>query len=327
MTVPPLRPASASRALVTGALLVLLALLAACGSDPASGPDSSPSGDRSGPETGLDTTTLPTDEPVSVVAVGDVVCDPDYVPADPEVECQDTATADLTSRIDPEVVIGLGDLQYEDGELADFESTWSKGWGRFANILQPVPGNHEYKTTDADGYFEYFDIGDYYVREIGGWRVYLLDANCEEVDCEEEAAWLSKDLADNPTECAAIATHQPRWSSGDHGSQPVVAPLWDAAVEGGVDLALAGHDHSYERFARLDASGAPTEDDNGARQFVIGTGGRSLYELNDPIAGSEAGEDGVFGVLHLTLSPGAYDWEFVGVDDAVLDSGSDTCRG
>ena len=60
---------------------------------------------------------------------------------------------------------------------------------------------------------------------------------------------------------------------------------------------------------------------------MVGTGGRSLYQLKDPITGSEAGEDDSYGVLDLTLSPTGYDWEFVDVDDEVLDSGSDTCSG
>ena len=321
---PPARSLSVVPVLVA----LLVTVLTACGS----GDAGLPADDRSGPDNGVGASPSPTEPDlsamgVSVVAVGDVVCDPDYVPADPEAECQDAATADLTSRLEPEVVIGLGDLQYESGELDDFESTWAKGWGRFDDLLLPVPGNHEYKTEDAAGYREFFDTDSYYVREVGAWRVYLLDANCDVVDCEEEAAWLTDELAANPTACTAIATHQPRWSSGDHGSLPVTAPLWDAAVAGGVDLALAGHDHSYERFARLDASGVPTEDGTGTRQFVIGTGGRSLYQLKDPIAGSEAGEDDSYGVLDLTLSPTGYEWKFVDVDDEVLDSGSDTCSG
>lgn len=316
----------------TGALLLALMLvpaLAGCSGDDAK--DGTVG--VQGPDRATPAQEAPPKGSVRVVAVGDISCDPGFEPGDPSIECQDEATADLTSRRDPDVVIGLGDLQYEAGELEDFESTWTQRWGRFDDILSPVPGNHEYKTEDAAGYRDYFDAQEgadlRYAEDIGAWRVYFLDSDCDVIDCEEQAQWLSDDLAANPTACTAIATHHARWSSGDHGSQVMTNPLWVAASEGGVDLALSGHDHSYERFARLDVDGQPVADDEegGTRQFVVGTGGRSLYELKDPIAGSEAGVDGSFGVLDLTLNPTGYDWEFVDVDDEVRDAGSETCSG
>lgn len=312
----------------TGALLALLTVAALAGCTP---DDAEPSVGVQGPDRAEPTQEAPPEGAVRVVAVGDISCDPGFEPGDPSVECQDEATADLTSRRDPDVVIGLGDLQYEAGELEDFQSTWSERWGRFDDILSPVPGNHEYKTEDAEGYRDYFGAPEeadlHYAEDIGGWRVYFLDSDCDIIDCEAQVEWMQEDMDANPTDCTAIATHHARWSSGDHGPQEMTDPLWVAASENGVDLALAAHDHSYERFARLDVDGQPVADDEegGTRQFVVGTGGRSLYQLKDPIAGSEVGVDGSFGVLELTLTPTGYEWEFVDVDDAVRDSGSDTC--
>lgn len=306
------------KALVISLMTAALMALAACSPAPADDTTSQ------GPRNGLPATALPGAKQVRVVAVGDVACQPSEKTT--PVTCQQQATADLTSRLAPDVVLPLGDLQYENGGLDDFEEAWQASWGQFASILAPVPGNHEYGTEGAAGYFDYFDVGSYYARQMGSWRVYLLDSNCDQVSCSEQADWLADDLQANPTDCTAIAMHHPRWSSGgEHGSQDAVQPLWEVAEEGGVDVSLSAHDHSYERFAPMDAEGQPTEDGQGTRHFVVGTGGRSLYELDDRLSTSQFAENENFGVLDLTLSEDSYSWQFVDVDDEVLDSGSTSC--
>ncbi len=284
-----------------------------------------------GGATGGDAAPADTDSPsspaaVKVVAVGDIACKPGDEPT--PTTCQQQATADLTARLDPDLVLALGDLQYEDGAETEFEGSWAESWGRFDDRLAAVPGNHEYDTPDAGGYRDYLGAPTHDVREIGGWRVYLADSNCEEDACAEETAWLAQDLAAHPTACTAVAMHHPRWSSGAHGPQDFLAPMWDTLVENGVDVVLAGHDHIYERFARLETTGHPTDPEDevpGTRQFVVGTGGKSFYELRDQRTGSESLQNDHFGVLELTLRPDGYDWSFVDVDDEVLDSGSDSC--
>ncbi|CAN5539463.1 hypothetical protein BH11ACT8_BH11ACT8_07600 [soil metagenome] len=309
LRLPPLR-------WIAGCVLLLLAL-GACGSSPSRVPPDQ----RHGP---AGSTASGDDQAVSVVAVGDLVCESDEAPT--ATTCQQQATADLAAGLQPQTVIALGDLQYEAGSRAEFEKAWAPTWGQFDDILAPVPGNHEYGTPAAADYRSYFRTGSYYARDIGGWRVYLLDSNCEEVDCAEESAWLSDQLAQQPTLCTAVAMHHPRVSSGAHGSNDALEPLWAAAVDGGVDLALAGHDHDYERFGHLDDQGEPIDGSGGTRAFVVGTGGKSLYPLRDfRRHGSEFAQDTTFGVLHLTLAPDGYDWQYVAVDGSVLDQGSDSC--
>jgi hypothetical protein len=65
-------------------------------------------------------------------------------------------TARLVLSIDPTAALTLGDNQYPDGELADFMASYDPTWGRFKSITRPVPGNHDYHTQGADGYFDYF---------------------------------------------------------------------------------------------------------------------------------------------------------------------------
>ncbi len=261
--------------------------------------------------------------------MGDIVC-----PSDMEVsagQCQQQATAELAGTLAPDAVIALGDLQYESGALEEFQRSWALSWGRFDDIIFPVPGNHEYRTDGAAGYLHYFDTGPYYVREIGDGRLYLLNSNRDQIDCDQEAAWLTEDLAANPNSCAAIAMHHPRWSSSNHhGSQEQVDALWSAAADAGVDVSLAGHDHDYERFAPIDGAGQTvdqgTAGGSGTTHFVVGTGGRSLYEIGEPRPGSAFATDEAFGVLALTLSSKSFGWRFVNVDGDTLDSGERACN-
>ncbi len=300
-------------------LLALALVVGACGS-PAKVEES----DVRGPEAGLPSTTGAPADTVDIVSVGDIVCSSDLEVTD--TECQQQATADLTRSLAPDAVVALGDLQYTEGQYDEFLKSWAPAWGQFDDIIAPVPGNHEYVTEGAAGYVRYFDTGPYYVREIGAWRFYLLDSNCDQVDCEEQAHWLADDLAANPTTCSAIAMHHPRWSSSSvHGPQSQVDGLWRAAAEGGVDLSLSGHDHTYERFAPIDADGNVTGPESGIAHFVVGTGGRSHYEVGDPQPGSEFAVGDVFGVLDLTLRPDAFEWRFTGVDGTVLDKGGQDC--
>lgn len=312
---------SRSRRAVSGVRATVLALglvaLAACSATPTE------TSVRQGPAEGLPATTAPRAQQVRMIAVGDVACEPGQQAT--ATTCQQQATADLTSRLDPDVVVALGDLQYEAGESDAFQDSWQGSWGQFASILAPVPGNHEYRTPGAAGYRDYFEAGTHYVRRVGGWRLYLMDSNCDQVSCDQEADWLTAELRAHPTDCTAIAMHHPRWSSGKHGPQDAVQPIWEAAAAGGVDVSLAGHDHFYERFAPMDASGQPSADGQGTRQFVVGTGGKSLYEINDRPATSEFAQNQSFGVLEMVLAEDSYRWRFVDVDDEVLDSGSASC--
>jgi hypothetical protein len=102
--------------------------------------------------------------------------------------------------------------------------------------------------------------------------------------------------------------------------------LWQALYELGAEVVLAGHDHNYERFAPQTPDGV-RDDARGIRQFVVGTGGTGFRSVGTPIANSETTNDDTFGVLKLTLSPGAYTWEFVPVaGGSYRDAGAGTCH-
>ena len=260
---------------------------------------------------------------VQVLAVGDIACAPgERVSA---TTCRHRDTARLARKLRPAYVIALGDLQYDDGELAHFRSEYHRTWGALRTITRPVPGNHEYHTRDAAGFYAYF--GDrppaYGTVSVPGWRILLLDSNCTEIDCARQETWLRRELTERPRRCTAIAMHHPRYSSGQHGSDPSMARFWRIAVEHRVDVALAGHDHDYERFDRMDADGHASA--RGILSFVSGTGGRSLYSMGRNAPGSQFFWNRQPGILQLWLSPGEFGWRFVTIDGEVRDSGTRSC--
>jgi hypothetical protein len=99
---------------------------------------------------------------------------------------------------------------------------------------------------------------------------------------------------------------------------------WRLLNQFGVDVVLNGHDHDYERYAPQDADAHPTA--NGISEFVVGTGGYSLYDRVSQQRNSELWENRTWGVIKFTLKGGGYDWEFVPIDgQSFRDVGSASC--
>ena len=262
----------------------------------------------------------------TVVAVGDIACPPG-APVTRRT-CRQAATARAAAALQPTRVLVLGDLQYQTGRYRAFTRSYDKSWGALRSITWPVPGNHEYETTGARGYYRYFAAQQpgapgWYRRELNGWQLFFLNSNCTKVDCVAERAWLAQEMAAHPSTCSLIAFHHPRFSSGEHGSNRNMRHFWQIADAHGADVALSGHDHDYERFVPMDSAGAP--DPNGIQQFVSGGGGRSLYPRQSSAPGSQIFLKR-FGVLELELGAGDYSWKFRTPRLRVRDSGSATCR-
>jgi ABC-type transporter MlaC component len=249
----------------------------------------------------------------------------------------DAATAQLLDAIDG-VVFTLGDHAYEAGTPIEFQACYEPSWGRHLARTRPVPGNHDYLTPDAAGYFAYFGAraGDprrgYYSYRLGSWHIIALNSNCEEVGgCgpgSPQERWLRADLtAAHRSICTLAYWHHPRFSSGPHGGEAAVGAFWQALYEHGAEVVLAGHDHTYERFAPQNANGEPDQA-RGIRQFIVGVGGASLHRFEGPpVANSEVRNDDTFGILKLTLRPTSYEWQFVPVAGATFtDSGGGRCR-
>jgi acid phosphatase type 7 len=288
-------------------------------------------GTRAGPPpptaaTGPTATTV-SGETATLLAAGDIA------------DCSssgDEATAALLDARPEGVVATLGDNAYPRGTATEFADCYGPTWGRHRDRTRPAPGNHDYQTSHGSGYFGYFGAaaGDpgrgYYSYDVGSWHVVVLDSNCGGTSCRKggvQERWLRADMAASGASCTLAYWHHPRFSSGSvHGSDDAVAPLFRALYEAGADVVLAGHEHHYERFAPLDPEGE-VDTARGIRTFVVGTGGRSHYRFGSPITGSEVRNGDTYGVLELTLEPGAYRWQFVPeASKTFTDSGRGSCH-
>ena len=222
------------------------------------------------------------------------------------------ATGALAQALHPNLVTVLGDQQYPSGSLADYRTKYDKTpWGALKPITRPVPGNHEYRTPGAMGYYAYFgNPPPYYAYDAGcGWRAYALNS---EIDIASQAGWLCTDVAAHPTASVLAYWHRPRWSSGTHhGSDPRMQPFW-TCLAGRHGVVLNGHEHQYERFTPVGS----------VREFVVGTGGSATYPFGSPLSGSLVRITRTPGILLLHLVTGGYDWSFRNVHNAVLDSGT-----
>lgn len=245
----------------------------------------------------------------------------------------DSETAALVQGL-PGPVLVLGDSVYDRGTAKEYAECYDPTWGQFKDRTYPVPGNHEYATKDASGYFEYFGnvAGDptkgYYSYEVGDWHVIALNSNCQYVGgCAADSPqgqWLTRDLQQHPSKCTLAYMHHPVFSSAFHGNTQAVQPFWKILTANHVDLVLSGHDHDYERFGKLDSDGQPAS--TGTRLMVVGTGGRSLYGFRSRQPGSEIRNSTAYGVLRLTLRADSYDWNFLSAGPTTFsDQGSSTC--
>ncbi len=261
-----------------------------------------------------------------ILAAGDVAaCDSDG----------DEATAALLDDLDGTILIP-GDIAYPSGRTEDFDDCYHPSWGRHRDRTYPVPGNHEYETNGAGPYFDYFGAvaGDpdegWHSFDLGEWHIIGLNSNCDEIGgCgpgSAQVSWLDADLRASSARCTLAFWHHPRWSSGEeHGTDDLTDTFWRELHDAGVDVALTGHDHQYERFQPLDADG--TAEPDGMVEFVVGTGGRSLYGFDEILPTSAAHDNSSYGLLKLTLRADAYDWEFVPTSDTGFsDSGTADCR-
>ena len=232
-------------------------------------------------------------------------------------------------------VAALGDTAYPTGSTSDFARCYAPAWGSFKARTRPAIGNHEYLSSASAGpYFAYFGRkaaapGGWYSYKLGRWHVVVLNSNCDQIGgCGPGSAqlrWLRTDLARHPARCTLAYWHSPRFSSGPHGSDAAMQPFWAALAKAGADVILSGHDHLYQRFAPLDASGRVNQA-RGMREFVVGTGGGPLYPAVRTIPASRKVVHH-WGVLRLKLTTNRYSWRFLSTPRGrVLDSGSSACH-
>jgi acid phosphatase type 7 len=307
----------ASVAFTLGLALLVIPRLTAINQRPSVSPSAGPS--RSvAPATPSPSAASSGPSSVTLLAAGDVAsCD----------ASADEAVATAAGRLSGTIAL-LGDNAYPDGSADDYAHCFDPAWGSLRDRIRPVPGNHDYQTKGASGYFGYFGSAagvqgqGWYSYDLGAWHLIALNSECDAIGgCGAGSAqltWLKADLAAYQAACTLAYWHHPRFSSGMHGDDPMTDSLWAALAAAGSEIVLSGHDHDYERLAPVD----------GIREFVVGTGGRSLYEWpGSPGPHTEVRANDTYGLLELELDASTYTWRFVpAAGGAFSDAGSGTCH-
>jgi hypothetical protein len=274
-----------------------------------------------------------TDGVAVLVGAGDIAaCD----------RTQDDATADLLdaeiAAAPDAVVFTLGDNAFESGSEAEFTDCYDPTWGRHKARTRPTPGNREYTTVGAPGYFGYFGeiltpFGDaardpargYYSYDVGAWHVVVLNDNVSMSAGSAQIAWLKTDLAASTKACTIAYWHEPLfWSSGSSGTRK---PAWDALYAAGAEIVMNSDRRNYERFAPQTPDGV-ADPEYGVRAFIVGTGGAATNTPFGPsAANSEVRIRNTPGVLRLSLGKGTYAWQFVPIAGKTeTDEGTGTCH-
>lgn len=266
-----------------------------------------------------------------VWAIGDL-CDDD-----PQARCEEVGNL-ISADPEADAVLALGDLQYEAGRLSAFNSYYDPKMGAGKGLKSktfPVPGNHEYLTSGAAGYFDYWatQAGDrdkgYYATTLGGWRLIATNTSCSRVGgCSPTSAqgqFLTSQLQRPEETCEIVFGHHPAVTDGLTGEHSGAKAMFANTYKNYGDLFLSAHIRSYERFAQLTPNRTVSLS-RGVRQLVVGTGGRELNPFKDVPQRSQYRQNTSTGAVRLVLTATGYTAEFRTTDGTTLDTASGTCH-
>ena len=228
------------------------------------------------------------------------------------------------------------DFVLNAGDMADNGDNFSQwGWalnenlGFFANTSTfNTAGNHEDGGGKLDDFYNYgamapeqdSDSGLYYSFDYATAHVIVLNTNDADATNGLSTAqfeWLKADLeANKDAKWIFVLMHKSLYSGGSHSFDGDVeamrAQLVPVFYEYGVDLVLAGHDHTYTVTECLDGNGDPvsrasydngiiTMDANGSgvMYVTLGTIGTKFYDYvsNSEIEGKFNAESSVLWTL------------------------------
>lgn len=235
--------------------------------------------------------------------------------------------AALVNSWSVDYVLTTGDNNYPDGEASTIDEnigqyyqqyignySGSYGPGAAENRFFPSPGNHDWRAAGLQPYLEYFSLPGnerYYEIELGPVHLFALDSDSDEPDgnsaTSTQAAWLQTQMSNSTAPWKLVTLHHaPFSSSTNHGSNSTMQ--WPYA-EWGATAVLAGHDHTYERIEQ-----------DGILYFVNGLGGRSIYDLGNPVPGSIVRYNLDYGAMRLEASPQCINFSFYNRAGSLIDS-------
>ncbi|HEV8510121.1 MAG TPA: hypothetical protein VGQ48_06665 [Gemmatimonadales bacterium] len=227
-----------------------------------------------------------------------------------------------------------------------------KGWDDFRSKTWYAIGTGDFGTDRGpDGVYGY--LGDrtgpahkgWFSFDKGSWHVVVLNTSDWEhgsswtfgIDPQlnrvpsEQVDWLTADLAATTKPCIAVISWERRLyttSGGGLGRNSNMLPMGNIMHDFGVDVLISAKDKLYARFAKANPTDGSPDATRGLRQFIVGTGGRTLdSETPPPGPTLREAEIRQWGVLKLTMAENSYSWEFIStVPGGATDTGTAQCN-
>ncbi len=221
----------------------------------------------------------------------------------------------------PEIVLALGDLSYDNGAKC-----WLKIIKPVAEKTKIAIGNHEVESSKKlKDYMKAFNLEkQYYSFNYKNVHFLALSTETSYDEGSKQYKFAEKDLEqyanDKSIEWIVAFYHRQAYSSGgglpdEKDFRESYHPLFDKY---NVDLALQGHHHVYERFYPITfndkSDNKPTvsakdkvkgsnvfQNPEGTIFLTVGTGGAESMTVSKGKPFSAAKEDGKFGILNVFL--------------------------
>jgi 3',5'-cyclic AMP phosphodiesterase CpdA len=151
-----------------------------------------------------------------------------------------------------------------------------------------VIGNHECQGGRPTLYLEQFALPQTgpsgveperaYAFEYSNALFVILDSN---LDPEQQAPWLEKQLAASQATWKFVAYHHPAYSSAPNRDNTAIRRWWIPLFDKyHVDLALQGHDHAYLRTYPMRANTPVASTDEGT-VYIVSVSGTKMYDQAD----------------------------------------------
>jgi hypothetical protein len=234
--------------------------------------------------------------------------------------------AALVNSWQPDFVITTGDNNYPNGasdsidtNIGQFYQSYiypylgTYGQGAEVNRFFPTLGNHDWNTSAAQPYLDYFTLPGnerYYDFTWGPLHLFALDSDSREPDgvgqSTTQAAWLQTTMAGSTSPWNVVYFHHAPYSSGEHGS--IAWARWPYK-DWGASVVLAGHDHTYERLL---VDGLP--------YFVNGLGGSTKYRFVNILPESQVRYNADYGAMLVQASDTSIIFQFYNRQDELIDT-------
>lgn len=216
------------------------------------------------------------------------------------------------NRDQPAHMVLLGDNAYPTGTDMQFQTALFQSYRRFLGQmpLWPCVGNHDMHPEVYQAIFSPAEDGRsggvpsgsrlYYSAEIGDVHLIVLDPwyswwittpDAAHPGWQKQLEWLRRDLAASTRRFLVVVNHFPLYGDGNYDSdnsltaslRTAVVPLFD---EHGVDLVIAGHDHTYQRSYLISGAVGPRSEFDREKHVKFAGDGR-----DQPIV-KQAGKNG-----------------------------------